>query len=221
MRFSTIVFDLDGTLIDSAPDLHQAIGRLLAEHGRPELPLAQVKRFIGDGAAKLVQRSLDAAGLADGGEALATALARFLAIYEADPSRFTRPYPGVPETLAALAAEGRRLAICTNKPAAATRLVLRDLGLAPLFAGVSGGDSLDVRKPDPAHVLDALARAGGDPASAVMVGDNEHDMAAGRGAGLPVVAVTWGYARVPIAELGADRVIERFEDLPTALASLG
>jgi phosphoglycolate phosphatase len=221
MPIRFVILDLDGTLIDSAPDLHAAANRVLAAAGRAPLDLPMVTRFIGDGVRKLVERAFAATGPALTPAALDRATADFTARYEAAASVLTRPYPGVPETLARLRAAGMRLAVCTNKPAAAAGIVLRDLGLAPLLDAVSGGDSVANRKPHPDHVHDALARIGGTPAAAAMVGDSELDIAAGQAAGLATVAVTYGYARVPYPELGADRLIDRFDRLDAALAALG
>jgi phosphoglycolate phosphatase len=221
MQVRFAIFDLDGTLIDSAPDLRAAAERVLAEAGRPALDLSTIKRFIGDGVRKLVERAFAATGPALDGPALDQATARFTAFYEAAATVLTRPYDGVPETLARLRAAGIRLAVCTNKPAAAAAIVLHELGLAPLIDGVSGGDSVARRKPDPDHVLDALERIDGTPEQAVMVGDNEHDIAAGQAAGLATIAVTYGYARVPYPALGADLLIDRFGDLEAALQGLG
>jgi phosphoglycolate phosphatase len=218
MRDSLLVFDLDGTLIDSVPDLHAAINRMLQERGRQPLSLAEVKPMVGDGGPTLVARALAAAG---GDPSDATALRRFLELYEAAPARLTRPYPQVPETLAALRRAGYRTAICTNKPQRATLVVLRALGLLPLFDAIAGGDRFAVRKPDPGHLLGILRELGADPRRAVMIGDNEHDAAAARAAGLPVVLMRYGYARISPESLGADALLDRFADLPATLERLG
>jgi phosphoglycolate phosphatase len=220
MTIRFVILDLDGTLVDSAPDLHVAANRVLEEADRPALDLKTVKRFIGDGVRKLVERAFAETGPALEPAALDLATARFTTLYEEAATVLTRPYDGVPETLARLRAAGLRLAVCTNKPLAAAGIVLRELGLAPLIDAVSGGDSVAQRKPHPDHVRDALRRVGGTADQAAMVGDNEHDIAAGQAAGLATVAVTYGYARVPYRELGADRLIERFAELDAALAGL-
>ena len=209
----SVLFDLDGTLIDSAPDLHAALNRLLDERGLRTVTLPGVQRMIGDGTRKLVQRGFQAAGQTLDEPALHDAEARFLEIYMAAPAVLTHAYDGVMDTLHTLADRGLILGICTNKPAQPTHAILRQLGLDTLFRGVSGGDSAAVRKPDPGHVRDALLRMGADPASTLMVGDNEHDVHAGHAAGLRTVAVTYGYARHPYPELGADWLIPRFPDL--------
>lgn len=210
-RIRAVLFDLDGTLVDSAEDLRRALNAVLAERGLRSLGLAEVKGMIGDGAAKLVERGLAATGgdLAGHGEALR----RFLAIYEANAAEATRPYPGVAETLAALKARGLPLAVVTNKPAAATAAVLEALGLAPFFQAVVGGDTLLERKPHPAPLLHALAALGVSPGEALMVGDNHHDVKAARAAGAAAIAVTYGYSHVPHAELGADHLIDSLTEL--------
>jgi phosphoglycolate phosphatase len=217
-KFKAVVFDLDGTLVDSASDLANALNALMAEERRRPLALDEVKTMIGDGATKLVERAFAATGEAaeDGIEGLT---ARFLGHYEGHATDLTRPYPGVRETLDRLKADGLALAVCSNKPEAPTREVLRDLDLDGYFGAVVGGDSLPgVRKPDPrmlGAVLDAL-RVPAD--AAVMVGDNANDVAVARALGVPVILRADGYTRVPAADLGADAIIGHFTELPNALA---
>jgi phosphoglycolate phosphatase len=147
--------------------------------------------------------------------------ARFLAYYDAEPALRSRPFPGVIETLAALRADGCRLGVCTNKPHCLTLEVLAGLGLAEFFGeAVLGGDALAVRKPDPRHLRAVIARAGAEDGASVMVGDSETDVAAARAAGVPVVAVSFGYSVLPAAELGADILIDRFDELGAALDRL-
>jgi len=219
-NFKAIVFDLDGTLVDSAPDLAKALNALLAEERRRPVTLGEVKTMIGDGAAKLVERAFAATGDApkDGIQGLT---ARFLGHYEGHATDLTRPYPGVRETLDRLTADGLALAVCSNKPEAPTREVLRDLDLDGYFAAVIGGDSLPgVRKPDPRMlraVLDAL-RVSAD--AAVMVGDNANDVAVARALNVPVILRADGYTATPAADLGADAIIDHFAELPEALIRL-
>ncbi len=219
-RLEGILFDLDGTLIDSAADLRAAVNRLLDERGLPPASLSAIKKMIGDGTRRLVFRALDAAGQPPDEAGLDGAEARFMEFYMAAPAELTEAYEGVAETLRGLAARGLVLGICTNKPARATAAILDQLGLAPLFRGVSGGDSAPVRKPNPGHIRDALARMRTAAASTLMVGDNEHDVHAGHAAGLRTVAVTYGYARLPYPELGADWLIPRFADLATIVDAI-
>lgn len=212
-----VVFDLDGTLVDSAPDLLAAANTMLAELGRRALSLDEVIAMIGDGVAKLVERALAATGGLDGCEPAAVTQ-RFVEIYEGHAVDQTRPYPGVTEVLDRLQQQGVALGICTNKPEAATLEVLRDLDLARYFTAVIGGDSLDgARKPDPQPLLTIVHRLGATAAEAVMVGDNANDVQAARAAGMPVIVHARGYTRVPAADLGADAVIDGFADLHRTL----
>jgi phosphoglycolate phosphatase len=182
-----VVFDLDGTLIDSAPDLRAALNRQLARHALPPLSPAEVQAMIGDGAKALVGRAYAAYQRPAG----AAELAEFLADYEAHATVETKVYPGIEQALADIGAAGHQLAVCTNKPAEATRIVLAALGLDGFFPVVIGGDSTPYRKPDPRHLAAALAALGTD--AAVMIGDHENDMAAARGLGIPSIFAGWGY----------------------------
>lgn len=219
--FKAVVFDLDGTLIDSAPDLRVAVNKVLAEHRRRPLGLNEVKMMVGDGATKLVERAFAATGGEPAVSDLPNLTRRFLGFYEGHAAECTRPYPGVNETLSHLKADGLALGICTNKPEAATREVLHDLSLNGYFGAVLGGDSIDgARKPDPRvlqGVLDALGVAAND---AVMVGDAANDVGVARALGVPVILVSYGYTRIPVDELGADLVISEFSQLTGALTRL-
>lgn len=212
-----LLLDLDGTLVDSLPDLAAALNRLLGELGAEALPAASVRSMVGDGARRLVERGLAAAGLQ---AEPAAATARFLEIYGEGLTVGTRPYPGVPETLAGLSDAGWRLALCTNKPEAPSRAILAGLGLAQFFAAVAGGDSLPSRKPDPGPLLALLHELGGTPEAAVMVGDGVNDLLAATAAGLPAVWAAYGYGGAGIEALPRAARIERFDALPAALAGL-
>jgi phosphoglycolate phosphatase len=209
------VFDLDGTLVDSAPDIHAALDRLMAHLGLPGFTRPEVVGMIGDGVRVLVERALAARGRAFD----AAALDAFSTDYTARAAEATALFAGIPEVLAGLQAAGWRLAVCTNKPAAATAALLGARGLAGRFAAVGGGDSFPVRKPDPGHVLATLAAAGGDAARAVMIGDHRNDVLAARGAGLPCIFAGWGYGPPAMAE-GAAAVAARPGDLATLLPAL-
>jgi phosphoglycolate phosphatase len=219
-----VAFDFDGTLIDSAPDLQAAINRVLTWAGRKTLDVESVKGMVGDGVQKLVERALEATGGvpdADSVETLAKWVSRFLDEYQGHDADLTHAYDGVHATLEQLKADGYRLAVCTNKPQAATISILDALGLAGFFDAVLGGDVIEgVRKPDPKHLLATLAALDVTPGQAVMVGDHLNDLACARAAGAPAILCSYGYSRVPVSELGADAVIERFEDLPAVIASL-
>ena len=215
MTQRAILFDLDGTLVDSVPDLAAAVNALLAELGRPALGLPQVTGMVGDGTSALVERALAASGAGD--TPLRAALDRFLALYEAEPTRLTRPYAGVPRVLDELAAAGWRLGVCTNKPERATRAVLAGLDLERFFRVVLGGDSGPTRKPDPGPLRAALERLGSAPGSAVMIGDHRNDVLAAQAAGMPVVFARWGYGAATLAGREPDAAIERFTELPEPL----
>jgi phosphoglycolate phosphatase len=211
----TAIFDLDGTLVDSAPDLHAALDRLMAGLGLPGFARAEVTPMIGDGVARLVERALAARGRPFD----PAALARFSADYEAHAAVATRPFAGMVESLDRLRAAGWRLAICTNKPSAATQALLAAIDLAVPFAAVLGGDAVPAKKPDPGHVLATVAAAGGTPARAVMIGDHRNDVAAARGAGLPCIFARWGYGSLAMAE-GAVALADSPAALPALLGEL-
>ena len=213
------MFDLDGTLVDTSPDLTAALNHSLVGMGRPAVDAATVRHLVGHGARALIERGL---ALSGGGDeaAVAQALPLFLDYYAAHVADGSKPYRGAGAMLEALAGAGVRLAICTNKPVALSRALIAALGWSERFAANLGGDSLAVRKPDPAPLLAAIAAVGGDPGDAVFVGDSIVDVTTARAAGVPVVAVSFGFADRPAAALGADRVIHDFVELVEALASL-
>jgi phosphoglycolate phosphatase len=220
LRYPALLFDFDGTLIDSAPEIAASLNALLAEWDRPGLSLDRVHGFIGDGAARLVERGFAATGPALEERELRQAVARYLTLYAAVPADPAIVYPGVVETLSRLRAAGHALALVTNKPEGISRALLPALGLGDLFGAIVGGDTLPRRKPAPEPLLHALAALAHGPEDAVMVGDNGNDVAAARAARMQVIAVSYGYPRMPVADLGADRVIDRFADLPAALNHL-
>jgi phosphoglycolate phosphatase len=214
-----LLFDLDGTLVDSLPDLTNALNEVLRECGHAPLLPGEVKPMIGDGMPMLLRRGFAARG-ADAAEAAAMQ-PRFSAIYEASATNLSRPYPGVAETLAVLRERGYGTAVCTNKPQRATGEVLHGMGLDGLFDGYAGGDRFAVRKPDPGHLLGLVDSLSGDRKRAAMIGDSENDALAARAAALPIFLMRYGYARIDPAELGADCVLDRFDELPGALARFG
>lgn len=189
----TLLLDLDGTLVDTVPDLLASLNRLMASHGLPALSTAEVIPMIGDGAGVLTRRAMAARGR----EATPGDLQTLLADYTAHVADGSRLFPGVEPTLRAMAADGWRLAVCTNKPVLASRELLATLGVLELFAAVGGGDSYRTRKPDPKHLLSTLADAGGRADAAVMVGDHHNDVQAAAGAGVPCIFAAWGYGAAP------------------------
>lgn len=220
-RIKALIFDFDGTLIDSAPDLQAAANRMLAPLGRRELGLREVQMMIGDGVPKLVERCFEAAGGMPPEAEYQAHVRAFIEDYEPRSAELTRPFPGAIAALKALKAKGLKLAICTNKPYGATREILKALDLAPYFDVVIGGDTLPgIKKPDPRHLQAALEKMGVPPEAAAMIGDNQNDVKAGHAAGLPVVLISHGYTKIPVHELGGEAVIDGFEHLPRALESL-
>jgi phosphoglycolate phosphatase len=211
----TLLLDLDGTLVDTAPDIEAALNRLMASRELAPFTLADTASMIGDGVAVLVRRAFIARGL----EPDERAIADFSADYGQHAAVASRPYPGVPALLLDLSTKGWRLAICTNKPEAAARSLLESLGLLTLVCAIGGGDSFPVRKPDPAHLLATLRLAGGEPGSAVMVGDHSNDVRAARGAGVKSVFVTWGYGPIAMAA-GANAVASDLPALARAIDEL-
>ena len=209
-----LVFDLDGTLIDSVPDLTDALNRTLAAHDRAPFTPADIAPMVGDGAGVLLRRACAARGW----QASEAMVADYIADYTAHAAEKTRPYPGIPEALATLRDQGWRMAVCTNKPAAAAEAVLAALGLAGFFAALGGGDSFAARKPDPAHLLGTIARAGGWPARSVMLGDHANDIHAAAGAGVACLFAGWGYGTPAMAE-GA-RQVPAPAAIPEAAAAL-
>jgi phosphoglycolate phosphatase len=208
-----MLLDLDGTLVDSVPDLAAAMNRSLTAQKLAPLSRDEVRGFIGDGAKALVDRGFAARGrVAD-----AAILDAFVLDYGARAAVETRAYPGVPEGLAALRARGWTLAVCTNKPEAPARALLAALGLDGFFAAVGGGDSFPVRKPDPGHLLATLHAAGGMPERCVMVGDHHNDILAAIGAGVPGIWASYGYGT---HVEGATTTLAQFTDLPALAEAL-
>jgi len=220
LPFDTIVFDLDGTLIDSALDVGLALNRVLKEEGLAEMDHATARSLMGEGGKVMTARAFAKAGRTLDEATLNALTRRFIGYYKDNPIAHTVPYPGVVETLTALKKAGARMAVCTNKFEAPTLQILQALDLMRFFDAVAGADTFDVRKPDPGHVTQLVARMGASLKQAVMVGDSMHDVHAGHGAKIPVVAVSWGYTVQPPETFGAEMLIERFSDLPQALIDL-
>ncbi len=211
----TLLLDLDGTLINSAPDLAAALNRLMARRGLAPFTCAETASMVGDGVKRLIERAFAARGLiADEQD-----IAGFTVDYSRNCTLATRPFADVAETLGAMRRAGWRLAVCTNKLEEPTRRVLTALLPAGLFDAVGGGDSFPTRKPDPAHLLATLRASGGAPDCAVMVGDHRNDVLAAHGAGLPCIFAGWGYGTAEMAA-EADAVAGRFAELPEMAARL-
>lgn len=215
-----LVLDLDGTLVDTVRDLTATLNDILRGEGIAPMPLDEARLMIGHGARAMISRALQSAGITADSDRLDNLFALFLDLYARRIAEESRPFPGAIESLDRFAADGWRLAICTNKLERHSRLLLEALGIADRFAAIAGQDTYGVRKPDPRHLQEAIREAGGQVASAIMVGDSEVDIQTAKAARVPVVAVDFGYSRVPVADLGPDRVISHFDDLYEAARSL-
>lgn len=216
---STLVFDLDGTLVDTAPDLLSALNKVLDIEGLAHPPEAVVRYFVGHGAKSLLERATRLCGAAYTDERLDQLTAAFLEFYTADIAGLSRPFPGLIEALDEVEAAGARLAVCTNKRTDLSVKLLEALGLASRFAAIVGADSVAARKPDPSHFLETVSRAGGDVRKAIMIGDTESDSGAARGAGAPIILVRFGYTQDP-STVDADWIIDGYEELAAAARRL-
>jgi phosphoglycolate phosphatase len=208
-----VVFDLDGTLVDSAPDIRAAVNRMLEGEGLSPLDLPTVVSFIGHGLPRLVARVMAVRGIPEDEHARLTQVTKLA--YDAAPAVLTRPYPAVPEVLESLADAGHPLGICTNKPEDSARALLADLGLAQWFGSVVGGDRLPRPKPDPAMLRTSIAELGGG--AAVFVGDSEVDAATAHAAGVPFLLFTEGYRHAPVAALNPAAMFGDHADLPALI----
>lgn len=216
----TVAFDLDGTIVETAPDLIATLNRMLEQRNLPHVPLESGQHLIGHGALALLRHGFMEAGAIWDEAAAPALLDAFIADYSANIAVGSRPYAGVVETLDRLAARGAILCVATNKRTDLSRTLLEALGLTRHFAAICGPESVSARKPDGAHVREAVLQAGGDPARAIMVGDGAPDAQAARHAGVPCVVVTFGYTQIPPADLGGDILIDRFDQLEEAVDRL-
>jgi phosphoglycolate phosphatase len=216
---ATVVFDLDGTLVDTAPDLCAAMNHALVQLGRPAVPAELARDMAGQGARKLIEKGLLVSGAAPA-ELVETGLPHFLGFYAEHIADESRIYPGVEAALDTLAAAGCGLAICTNKPVALSKALVTALGWDGRFTANLGFDSVPSPKPDPAHLFATIAAAGGERASTVYVGDSITDTKTALAAGVPVIAVSFGFSDRPVSELGAHLVIDHYDELVPALRQL-
>lgn len=220
MKNATLVFDLDGTLVDSAPDLVAATNHALADLGLEPIAAETLRGTIGFGARRMILEGLNQTGRTLPEAEVDRLLARFLAYYEPNIARESRPFDGVVAALESFRSRGARLAVCTNKRLALATHLLAELNLDGLFDAVAGRDSFPVFKPHPDHVLGAIRMAGGDPRHAVMIGDTVIDVSAAKAAAVPAVVCTFGYSEQPVDALGADAVIGHFSELDVAVRRL-
>jgi phosphoglycolate phosphatase len=217
MSSPTIVFDLDGTLVDTAPDLVETLNVIFARHNVAPVAYDHARAMIGAGVKPLLVRGLVSQGKHLPPDEIDVLFEEYLEVYAAHIADRSRPFPGLTQALDALAAQGCRLAVCTNKLEWLSVRLLDALGLSQRFAAICGQDTFPMKKPDPEMLRLTIAKAGGDARHAVMVGDSMTDVATAKAAGIPVVAVDFGYTETPPAELGADRLISHFDALPAAI----
>ena len=220
MTARTIVFDLDGTLIDTAPDLVDTLNVVFGREGLPPVPYETARNLIGGGARMMIARGIEAEGRAVPPAKLEQLFADFITHYSEHIADRSRPFPGLVDALDLLAADGCRFAVCTNKLERLSVLLLKELGLAHRFAAICGQDTFGMQKPDPEILRRTVAAAGGNTQRAIMIGDSLTDIRTARAAGIPVIAVDFGYTDRPVSELDPDRIISRFAQLPEAVAEL-
>jgi phosphoglycolate phosphatase len=216
----TVVFDLDGTLVDTAPDLINALNFILDREGLPPVPLHSARHMIGAGARRLIERGLELDGRSLGLDDVTRLTGDFINYYAAHIADVSRPFEGLEDALDDLSARGYRFAVCTNKLEWLSKLLLDRLGLSSRFSAICGADTFGVSKPDPAILRQTIARAGGELSSSIMVGDAGPDIGVARRAGIPVICVEFGYTEVPIADLKPDRLINHMRELPAAVEGL-
>ncbi|WP_370196034.1 MULTISPECIES: phosphoglycolate phosphatase [Aurantimonas] len=215
-----VLFDLDGTLVDSAPDIHAALNETLASYGEPPFTLEAVTRMVGRGVPVLIERAWEALGKSIDPAERDRVVARFLAIYEPRATELTTLTAGASEATRALVDAGTPIGVVTNKPEAATREILSHFGLSELMQVVVGGDAGPAKKPEPGLLLLACERLGLAVDQVVFVGDSENDVAAAKAAGMAVVALRGGYTSIAADDLGADAVLDRLDGLGAAVSTL-
>ena len=216
----TVVFDLDGTLVDTAPDLINALNFVLAQEGLPPVPMHSARTMIGAGARKLIERGVEQDGRNVSLDELARLTEAFIGHYAEHIADASRPFDGLEAALDDLESRGFRLAVCTNKLEWLSKRLLDRLNLSSRFAAICGADTFGIAKPDPAILRQTVARAGGELASTIMVGDAGPDVGVARRAGVPVIGVSFGYTEVPILDLKPDRVIDHMRELRGAIEEL-
>jgi phosphoglycolate phosphatase len=215
-----IIFDLDGTLVDTAPDLLAALNVVLAGEGQERVALKDLRQLVGHGARAMFEHALLRTGVGVSADQMTALTGQFLAYYRANIARGSRPFPGVPETLDLLAGRGAGLGVCTNKAQDLTELLLEQLQLTRHFPAVIGGGRTPYSKPDGRHVLEVVNALKGRRERAILVGDSQVDVAAARAADIPVIVMSYGYTPVPVSELGADAVVDDFTALPDVISRL-
>ena len=212
-----VVFDLDGTLAETAPDIMRVLNLILERETLPPLPVGKARELVGAGARALIERGFKVSGRDLDLDTLERLFEDFLALYAEDTASQSHVFDGVLDALDVLQEDGFLLAVCTNKPILHTRLILDHFKVAERFAAVAGRDSFPFHKPDPRHLTLTIEAAGGDPKRAVMVGDSNTDILTAKAAGIPSICVPFGYTDVAIETLNPDAVIQHFDELPAAV----
>lgn len=220
MRGWTLVFDLDGTLVDTAPDLAAATNHVLSKFNLAPVDECEIRPFVGHGALAMIAEALRSHGRKVSDDELIDLFEIFITHYTARIADNSRPYPGIVAALEAYKAEGVTLAVCTNKIEAHARMLLDALDMSRYFSALTGRDSLGASKPDPRHLTGTIALAKGDPSRAIMIGDSETDIATAKAASVPVVAVDFGYSLEPVRTFAPDAVISHFDELRPAIDRL-
>ncbi|QCI66730.1 HAD hydrolase-like protein [Phreatobacter stygius] len=220
MTAPTIVFDLDGTLVDTHPDLIGTLSWLLEAEGLDPVDLVQAKNLIGHGMKPMIEKALKLQGRGSTQDEIDEVFGRYVVAYEKRIAAASRPYPGIVAALDHFAAEGMLLAVCTNKLHRLAVKLLDELDLTRHFQVITGFDTYPVRKPHPDHLIFTIRDAGGDPAKAVMIGDSETDIRTAQAARVPLVAYSGGYTAIPLPELNPDVILDDYHDLPATVARL-
>jgi len=213
MTSSLVIFDLDGTLIDTAPDLMMSLNHVMDQNGLAHVAFEDMSWLVGQGAKVMIERAWSHHGHPSSPEQLETAFDAFLAHYAREMPGKSLPYPGLLSALDRLDAAGMDLAVCTNKTEALARRLLDSLKLTDRFAAITGGDTFAVRKPHGDHILGTIEKAGGNSRNAVMIGDSVNDILAAQNASVPTIAVPFGYSDKPVASFNPDLIIEHFDEL--------
>jgi phosphoglycolate phosphatase len=217
LKGSTIVFDLDGTLVDTAADLTNALNHVLTRRGHAAVPAATVRSAVGHGIRVMIEETLRRLGTCDDVDEL---VAEFLVHYKANIARQSRPFPGSVPALERLTNQGARLAVCTNKRESLSRLLLQELDLERYFSAIAGRDTFAVAKPDPGHLTGVIDLAGGDVTRALMVGDSDIDVQTAKAARVPIILVSFGYGPTPRGTVEPEATIDHFDQLEVCAATL-
>jgi phosphoglycolate phosphatase len=220
MHDLTLVFDLDGTLVDTAPDLIAATNHVLEQVGAPPVDVDSLRPWIGYGAKYMIEMAIGPAGAKLTPEDHVQLLERYLAYYAENIAVSSRPFEGAVAALERFQAAGVKLAVCTNKMEKMSKTLLTELDLARYFTVIAGRDTFDAFKPHPNHLLETIHAAGGHAARAIMIGDTGIDIATAKAANVPVIAVTFGYTDTPVREFSPDAVIDHYRYLEPAIKEL-